>query len=284
MARGAAQARRKAAKAQAPRKAPARRQTPSYEQTMFFPRLRRQAKWVFVLLAFVFAAGFVFFGVGSGSTGIGDLLKGNFNLFGGGGSTQSSGVKKALKQTDANPKNAAAWLALATAYQTDGKLDAANRAREHYLKLKPKDSGVLQQVAGFYENKATVKQSEAQQLQSQAPVDYGNLVGLSTSSQLGQILSQDQVGQQLTQKATTAYTEASTALQKDEALYKRIVKLQPSDPTTQYHLAQIADFVGDTPTALAAYKQVVKLAPNDPTATQAKQRIALLSLSTGGKK
>lgn len=251
---------------------------------MFFPRLRRQAKWVFVLLAFVFAAGFVFFGVGSGSTGIGDLLKGNFNLFGGGGSTQSSGVKKALKATDANPKNAAAWLALATAYQTDGKLDAANRAREHYLKLKPKDAGVLQQVAGFYENKATVKQSEAQQLQSQAPVDYGNLVGLSTSSQLGQILSQDQVGQQLTQKATTAYTEASTALQKDEALYKRIVKLQPSDPTTQYHLAQIADFVGDTPTALAAYKQVVKLAPNDPTATQAKQRIALLSLSTGGKK
>lgn len=251
---------------------------------MFFPRLRRQAKWVFVLLAFVFAAGFVFFGVGSGSTGIGDLLKGNFNLFGNGGSSQSSGVKKALKQTDAHPKNAAAWLALATAYQTDGKLDDANRARERYLRLKPNDAGVLQQVAGFYENKASVKQAEAQQLQSQAPVDYGNLVGLSTSSQLGQIFSQDQIGQQVTQKATAAYTEASTALRKDEALYKRIVKLQPSDPTTQYHLAQIADFLGDTPVALAAYRQVVKLAPNDPTATQAKQRIALLTLSTAGKK
>ena len=49
---------------------------------MFFPRLRRQAKWVFVFLAFVFAAGFVFFGVGSGSTGLGDLLRGNFNIFG----------------------------------------------------------------------------------------------------------------------------------------------------------------------------------------------------------
>jgi hypothetical protein len=35
---------------------------------------------------------------------------------------------------------------------------------------------------------------------------------------------------------------------------------------------------------LAAYRKVVKLAPNDPTATQAKQRIALLALSTGGKK
>jgi len=35
---------------------------------MFFPRLRRQAKWVFVFLAAVFCLGFVFFGVGSGST------------------------------------------------------------------------------------------------------------------------------------------------------------------------------------------------------------------------
>ena len=52
---------------------------------MFFPRLRRQAKWVFVLLALVFAFGFVAFGVGSGSTGISDILRGNF--FGGGGTS-----------------------------------------------------------------------------------------------------------------------------------------------------------------------------------------------------
>ena len=31
---------------------------------MFFPRLRRQAKWVFLFLALVFALGFVGFGVG----------------------------------------------------------------------------------------------------------------------------------------------------------------------------------------------------------------------------
>src|SRR5438309_10767085 len=111
MARGAAQARRKAAKSQpGRRKQAAARRPPTIEQTMFFPRLRRQAKWVFVFLAFVFAAGFVFFGVGSGSTGIGDLLKGNFNLFGNGGSTsQSSGVKKALKQARAHPKDPQAW-------------------------------------------------------------------------------------------------------------------------------------------------------------------------------
>ncbi len=284
MARGAAQARRKTApKTQAPRR---QRAAPSWEDQLFFNRLRRHTKWVYILLAGVFAASFIFLGVGSGSTGIGDLLRGNFNLFGssGGSSGNSSAVKSALKQTNAHPQRAAAWLALATAYQTDGKLDDANRAREHYLKLRPNDANALQQVAGYYENKATVKQAEAQQLQSQAPLNYGTVVGLSPTSQVGQIFSQDQIGQQLSQKASAAYGEASAALRKDESLYKRIVKVQPSDPTTQYHLAQIADFLGDTAVALPAYRAVVKLAPNDPTATQAKQRIALLALSSGGKK
>src|SRR5216110_1456005 len=77
MARGAAQTRRKAAKAQpGRRRQAAARRPPTIEQTMFFPRLRRQAKWVFVLLVFVFAGGFVFFGVGSGSTGLGDQQRG----------------------------------------------------------------------------------------------------------------------------------------------------------------------------------------------------------------
>ena len=250
---------------------------------MFFPRLRRQAKWVFVFLALVFALGFVFFGVGSGSTGIGDLLKGNFNLFGGGGGTSSS-VKKAVKATQEHPKDPEAWNDLATAYQTEGKLDDANRAREQLLKLRPKDIDALQQVAGYYENRAAVKQAEAQRLQSQAPLDYGTIVGIPQTSQVGQLLGQDQVTQQLSQKANAAFAEASTALRKDESLLKRIVKIQSDDPNLQFRLAQIADYLGDTAVAIAAYKQVVKLAPNDPTATQAKQRLALLSLSSGGKK
>jgi tetratricopeptide (TPR) repeat protein len=283
MARGAAQARRKAAKAQA---APRRRQKapPSWEDQLTFTRLRRHAKSIYVLLAVVFAGGFIFLGIGSGSTGIGDLLRGNFNLFGGGGSTTSSSVKKALKQTQQHPNEAQAWNDLATAYQTDGKLDDANKALEHYLKLRPNDTDALQRVAGYYENKATVKQSEAQQLQAQAPLNFGTVAGISSTSPLGQILSQDQVGQQLSTKANTAFAEAAAALRKDETAYKKIVKLAPSDPTTQFHLAQIADFLGDTKVALAAYRKVVKLAPKDPSATTAKQRIALLTLSTGGKK
>jgi tetratricopeptide (TPR) repeat protein len=277
MARGAAQARRKAAKSQpGRRKQAAARRPPTIEQTMFFPRLRRQAKWVFVFLAIVFAGGFVFFGVGSGSTGLGDLLRGNFNIFGNhGGSTNSSAVKTALKKTQAHPKDPNAWNDLATAYQTDGKLTQANTALEHLLKLRPNDTDALQRVAGFYETKASNKETEARNLQAQAPLSFAGVVGVS--GQLGQALSSDPTSQQLSQKAQAAFTEANTAIQKDTQLYKRIAKLQPTDVNTQFHYAQLADLSGDTTAALKAYKQVVKLAPTDPAATAAKQRIAVLS-------
>jgi tetratricopeptide (TPR) repeat protein len=279
MARGAAQARRKGAKSQpGTRKQAAARRPPTIEQTMFFPRLRRQAKWVFLLLAVIFAGGFVFFGVGSGSTGLGDLLRGNFNIFGSNSSsTNSSAVKSALKKTQAHPKDPNAWNDLATAYQTDGKLTEANAALEHVLKLKPNDIGALQRVAGFYETKAQNKETEAQNLQAQAPLSLAGVLGVSSTSQIGQALNNDPTSQRLTQQAQAAFTEANTALQKDTDLYKRIAKLQPNDVNTQFHYAQLADLTGDTAAALKAYKQVVKLAPTDPSAQQARQRIAVLS-------
>jgi tetratricopeptide (TPR) repeat protein len=284
MARGAAQARRKAAKAQTRRRQTSARRPPTIEQTMFFPRLRRQAKWMFVFLAFVFAAGFVFFGVGSGS-GIGDLLRGNLNIFGsGGGTTTSSGVKKALKRTQTHPNDPNAWNALATAYQTDGKLTEANTAYEHVLKLRPNDVNALQRVAGFYETRGTDKEAEARAIQAQAPLTSGTVLGLSPSSQIGQLLNQDPVTQQLTQKVNAALTESQAALRKDEALYKRIAKLQPTDVNTQFHFAQLADIVGDSAAAVTAYKKVVKLAPSDPSAQQARQRIAILTLATRARK
>src|SRR5207249_10865264 len=77
------------------------------EQTLFFQLIRRQANWVFVFLALVFAGSFVVYGVGSGSTGIGDLLRGNLGgLFGGGGSSSGSpSIDKAQKEIQKNPKD-----------------------------------------------------------------------------------------------------------------------------------------------------------------------------------
>ncbi|HEX6680077.1 MAG TPA: tetratricopeptide repeat protein [Gaiellaceae bacterium] len=283
MARGAAQTRGKTAKKPqtGTRKQAAARRPPSVESTMFFPRLRRQAKWVFVFLAFVFAASFVFFGVGSGSAGLGDLLRGNFNIFGsGGGSTTSTAVKDALKKTQAHPKDPEAWRALATAYSGDGKLDKANKANEHLLKLRPNDTSTLQSVAGFYETKAQNKANEASVLQAQLPVSIGTILGVSQTSQLGQALTNDPTTTQLQQKINAAITAENSALQKDTATYKRLAKLQPDDVNTQFHYAQLADLTGDPASAIKAYERVVKLAPKDPAAQQARQRIAALKAAT----
>lgn len=248
---------------------------------MFFPRLRRQAKWVFVLLVFVFAGGFVFFGVGSGSTGLGDLLRGNFNVFGSnGGSTNSSAVKSALAKTKGNPKDPNAWNTLATAYQSDGKLSDANKAYEHVLTLRPNDIGALQRVSAYYETRAQQKATEAQSLQAQVPLSLGTVLGVSSTSKLSQALTSDSTTQDVTQKMNAAISAESAALQKDTQLYKRLAKLQPDDVNTQFHYAQLADLSGDAASAIKAYKRVVVLAPTDPSAQQARQRIAALSGAT----
>src|SRR5262249_53668278 len=128
--------------------------------------------------------------------------------------------------------------------------------------------------------------NEAQALQREAPLTLPSVLGVSTASQIGQALGNDPTSQQLTQKAQAAFTEATTALQNDAAIYKRIAKLQPGDLNTQYHYAQVADLTGDSKSAIAAYKQVLKLGKNDPGAQQsaqvARQRIAALSAATHG--
>ena len=64
---------------------------------MFFPRLRRHAKWMFVLLALVFGLGFVLFGVGAGGVGVGDVFRDA-----GGGRGQS--VSDAREETEEQPE------------------------------------------------------------------------------------------------------------------------------------------------------------------------------------
>ena len=86
---------------------------PSVEDTMFFPRLRRHAKWMFVFLALVFGLGFVVFGVGAGGTGIGDIFRDQ-------GTSSGQSVSSAQKDAEAHPNDPQAWRDLSTALQTEG--------------------------------------------------------------------------------------------------------------------------------------------------------------------
>jgi len=113
---------------------------------MFFPMLRRQAKWMFVLLALVFAGGFVFFGVGSGQGGLGDVLQG---WLGNGSSASGPSISKLEQQTRENPKDANAFHELGRAFAADQKTDKAIAALERYTALKPRDAGALQELGSL---------------------------------------------------------------------------------------------------------------------------------------
>jgi len=133
----------------------------SIEDTMFFPRLRRHAKWMFVFLALVFGLGFVVFGVGAGGTGIGDVLRGS-----GGSSGQS--VSDARAQTEETPKDAQAWRDYATALETEGQTAEAIVALNTAIELAPKDDSAYRELAGLHLTRATERQQDAQLLQIRA--------------------------------------------------------------------------------------------------------------------
>ena len=120
---------------------------------MFFPRLRRNAKWVFLFLALAFALGFVGFGVGAGGVGVGDIFRGT------GGASGVPSISDAEKRTLANPKDAKAFRDLATAHQAAGNTDEAIQALESPVSLRPRDGDALRQLAAQYLQKL----DEAQQ-------------------------------------------------------------------------------------------------------------------------
>ena len=218
MARGAAQARR-----QRPKEPPKKRKraAPAYEQTMFFPRLRRQAKWVFVFLALVFAVGFVAFGVGSGSSGISDILRGNF--FGGGGTSTSSLVKQKQKAIARNPKDISAYLDLAGLYQQDQDETKALATLSKAEQVAPKNFDVLNRIAGIYSGQAELERQAAQNAQIVYFESTVSPPGLDPSSTLGQAISSDPYSDVLKTRANEAYSKMVSAFTKAETAYKKLV-------------------------------------------------------------
>ena len=257
---------------------------------MFFPMLRRQAKWVFVLLALVFAGGFVFFGVGSGQGGLGDVLQG---WIGNGSSAGGPSISKLESKTRANPKDAAAFRDLVTAYEADRRTEDAIQALERYTALRPKDSDALQELAGLYQNRLQDLSLEYQVAQSSSPASSADLRP-PASTAFGQAYTDtNALGDPISQ-ATTAVTanklsEISQKLQtvssKQYATYKKLVKLEPADPTLQLQLAQSAQINGDNQGAIAAYKRFLKLSPDDPLVPQVKDQLKQLQpASSSGSK
>jgi tetratricopeptide (TPR) repeat protein len=276
MARGAAQARRKRTKADARRRrrrAQSSTPAPIASQTMFFPRLRRSAKWVFFFLAVVFAAGFVVFGVGSGS-GFGGLSE----LFRNGNTTKGA-ESQARDEIKKNPNDPKGWQDLAQALSANGDVQGEIAAYHHALRLQPKNTEVLSALAGVYQLRGSRLQTQITALQNtNAQLLSVFNSGITLKKQL--VVPPDPIFSAVSSTQTTRlndlFSKQQSAYGTSEHLYKKIAKLQPKDAPSQLSLGVAAQQAGDTATAIAAYKRFIALAPSDPSVPGIKQQIKAL--------
>jgi tetratricopeptide (TPR) repeat protein len=233
---------------------------PSIEDTMFFPRLRRHAKWMFVLLALVFGLGFVAFGVGAGGIGIGDVFRGSA----GGGPS----ISDAQERAEERPQDPEAWRDLVIALQAAQRTEEALEAQRRVVELVPKDASELRQLASLQITLLQEKQTQAQLVQAAASIDAAgqNFPSFTVD---GRPVLDDPIGEAINAKAAARLQlilgEAQTAASGAVDAYRQLVELLPRDPTVQIELADVATQTGDYATAISAYERYLELVPADDT-------------------
>jgi tetratricopeptide (TPR) repeat protein len=249
------------------------------EDTMFFPRLRRQAKWVFLFLALVFALGFVGFGVGAGGVGVGDIFRDA------GGGTGVPSVSDAEQRVAENPRDPQAFRDLATAHQSDGNTAGAIEALEGLIALRPKNEDARRELASLYLSQAGEAQQRAQIAQLRATY-LAPSTSIPALTQIGdRVVAPDPITDAVTSLYSddiqAALTEAQAASARAVEMYKQIAAAQPKDPAIQLELAQAALDANDGATAISAYERFLVLAPDDPTAPEIRRILKQLRQQVG---
>ena len=256
---------------------PAQRSAKSAEDLMFFPKLRRRARWVFLLLALAFGIGFVAFGVGTGVSGtsLGDVLQ---DLIG--RQNTEGSIDDARKNALARPKDANAQFAYANALQARGRTQEAIAALEAYTELKPKDTDALRQLANLWGSVANKARQEQQVASAQATeASAASSIAVPDSDFLRDV-EQNKIAQTLAQqanaRASAAASRAQSAAGEQQRVYEQLTLLIPDDPSIFLSLGIAAQEANDAESAIAAYQTFLDLAPNDPSAAQVKQQIDFL--------
>jgi DNA-binding SARP family transcriptional activator len=284
MARAAVKAK---AKAKAPAKSGAQSRTQGRRrhsgggnpnQQLFFTRLRRQAKWVYVLLAVLFAVTFAFLGVGSGSGGLDQLFSG-MNIFGGGGNS----VSKAQSYIKKHPNEGKGYRDLATAYESKGDTANAISALQQYTNIKRKDAAVWNELAGLQmtqaQNYLTQYQTAYQNRQLAAPSQ-----SFLPTGKLGTALGENKVEQTAASGIDTQLSDLQqrTQLAYNNALssYDQVTQITPKDSNAWFQLAQAAQQSGDTAKAVKGYKRYLALNPDSSSKAQILQLIKQLQPSS----
>lgn len=239
-------------------------------QQLFFVRLRRGQKWLYALLAIVFAATFAGVGVGSGTGGLSDLYSG---LFGAGGNP----VSKAQGEIKKDP--AKGYRDLATAYETKGNTLQAITALQSYVAIKKKDATAWAELGGLESSigQTYVQQyQQSQQAAQSADPSQAFAPGGSLSTAVGSNPAYQNASQQATSQSQLFYQQATAALSAAVTDFKAVVKLQPHSATGYEQLATAAQNSGDYKTAIGAWKSFLKLTPGSGQKAQVEKQIKQL--------
>ena len=279
MARGAASAPRK----QRPKPDPKRsKSAPSWEDQLFFSRLRHHAKVVYVLLALVFVFSFVLLGVGSGSNGISDALQ---SVFGRNtGSSVGSQIDDKQQAVARSPKDVSLYLDLAGLYQSDNQEANALATLRKARQVAPQNLDVIDRIATIYGAQAGRAGDNYRAVFAVYSQNVTNAPGLDTSSPLGQALTSDPYTQGLQTQLNDAYTKVTTAYQKVAGVYKQaaqVAKGTSDEPNALLQWASAAQSANDVTTAITAYQQFLKVAPDNANVPAVRQTLAQLQASLG---
>ena len=244
-------------------------------QDLFFTKLRKRAKYVYVLLAVLFAITFAFLGVGSGQGGLDQLFQG-LNIFHRGGNA----VAKAQKHIKDHPKDPKGFRDLATAYESKGDTGNAVSALQEYTNLKPKDAKAWTELGGLQLNQAQTYLQQYRDAYTSSQLLAPSQSFLPTGK-LGQALGTNQVEQTASQNADTAVQDLQqrTQLAYNNALtsYDKVTKLTPQSADAWFQFAQVAQAAGNPTAAVKGYRRYLKLNPESTSKAQIEQLIQQLA-------
>jgi hypothetical protein len=247
---------------------------------MFFIRLRRHAKPIFVGLALAFALMFLFAGVGSG-TGAGDIIQTLLGMRGG------NATKSAENDAKAHPHSLNAWVNLASIYERDGRHTDAVKAYEKALKVSPEDTGVLTNLSDIWHSITIRRYDRYATLQAELAAAEGPLGTDPFQTVLGvgndPLLSS--YTNTLTEKLVNAESSLTNAAKSWENAYQRYYNAIPKTNAAgraqdESNLGDAASAATDYPTAIKAYKAAIKdyraVLRSNPKDTYVKGNIAAL--------
>ena len=279
MARGAASTQRK----ERPKPDPKRsKKAPAWEDQLFFSRLRRHAKIVYVLLALVFVFSFVLLGVGSGSNGISDALQSFFGS--NNGSSLGSQISDKQKAVAQSPKDVNLYLDLAGLYQSDNQEANALATLRKARQVAPQNLDVIDRIGSIYGAQAGRAGDNYRAVFAVYSQNVTNAPGLDTSSPLGQALTSDPYTQGLQTQLNDAYTKVTTAYRKVAGVYQQaaqVAKGTSDEPNALLQWASAAQSANDVTTAITAYQQFLKVSPDNANAPAVRQTLAQLQASLG---